>query len=107
MSTTYTSNDRSPAAANGQTPVEVLEIALFQAVNGLRSAARTRQSHPTYGVTKADLRERLAHVEGIAHALDAVEQGYNSASIKLAADRVLRDHLNIEMRGLVALVEEA
>lgn len=105
MPTTYTSNDTTPAAQVGQTPVEVLEIALFQAVNGLRSAARTRQSHPTYGVTKADLRERLAHIEGIAHALDAVEQGWISASVKLAADRVLRDHLNIELRGLQALLE--
>jgi hypothetical protein len=107
MSTTYTPNDPTPAARVGQTPVEVLEIALFQAVCGLRNAAATRVAHPTFGVTKADLRERLAHVEGIAHALDAVERGYNSASVALAADRVLRDHLSIELRGLQALVKEA
>lgn len=101
--TTYASSN--PAADIGQSPMEVLEIALFQAVCGLRNAAATRAAHPTYGVTKADLRERLAHVEGIAHALDAVEQGYNSASVALAAERALRTHLSIDIRGLQALVE--
>lgn len=49
-----------------------LDAELQRQVNGLRSDLRSRVDHPSYGITKAALRERLARVEGMLLARAAV-----------------------------------
>ena len=48
---------------------------------GLVNALRTRKAHPTYGITKADLRERLAHLEGLLYAYGVMTTGHASAML--------------------------
>lgn len=91
-------NDTITHAATGVYDVAV-ERAVRQLVTGLRSALATRKAHPSYGYTKADLRERLAQVEGAAFAAHALANGGPSASPRAAASQVLHD-LGIDLGDL-------
>lgn len=76
---------------------------------GLVNALRTRKVHPSYGITKADLRERLAHLEGLLYAYGVLTTGHASAMLIGQAHEVA-DYLfegGQTLRELRISVEEA
>ena len=74
---------------------------------GLVNAMRTRKAHPTYGVTKADLRERLAHLEGLLFAYGVQTTGHASAMLIAQAREVASESFDFSLAVIRTAVEEA
>ena len=87
--------------------VETLAREVRSTHNGLMSYLHTRRDHPTYGITKADLRERLAHLEGLAYAYGVMVTGEASATLRLQAEDVLDRYFDINLRGLHQRVKDS
>ena len=73
----------------------------------LVNAMRTRKAHPSYGITKADLRERLAHLEGLLFAYGVMADRKASAIILAQAGEVARAHFDFSISTLRVAVEDA
>lgn len=67
----------------------------------------TRRVHPSYGITKADLRETLHNLYGAAAAAEAVRTGFHSASTNLAAVSYCDQVLGFDLTDLAQQVREA
>lgn len=74
---------------------------------GLENALRTRKAHPTYGITKADLRERLARLEGLLHAYNIIVNGWASAAVRMTAMDTAKTEFEFDLALLVRSVADA
>jgi hypothetical protein len=90
-----------------QTPKQTLEAVIRREHGALRGALRTRKNHPTYGVTKASLLERLHRLEGLCLAWASLYSEDGTASIPMVADRVLWVVDEVDYSALVAQVRSA
>lgn len=86
--------------------MEILESEIRSRRNSVVSLVRTRKVHPSYGVTKKQLREELSWLEGMLFAHHVMLHGERSASILLAA-RLSAKHLEIDLDELRRIVDEA
>jgi hypothetical protein len=64
---------------------ELLAAEIRNHHGGLLAALNTRKYHPTFGVTKASLRERLARLEGLLYAHGIVLERKRSANFPAQA----------------------
>ncbi len=79
---------------------------IFAQRNGLMNAILCRKEHPSYGYTKASIRERLAHLEGLLYAWQTLTTGFASANfVSAACDAAIA--LDIDLPDLRQRVEAA
>jgi len=71
------------------------------------SAMRTRKAHPTYGVTKANLRQRYARLEGLLFAYGIVTIGHTSAMIEIMASETATRFFEFSLTDIRSAIEEA
>ena len=81
------------------TPQEILEREMAHTRNGLVNAIVCRRDHPTFGYKKADILERLAHLEGMLFAWRVITTGHGSANLPAAVDAAA-DALGIDLADL-------
>lgn len=86
-------------------PVNATEKAVARLANMLRSDLASRREHPSYGVTKAQLREALAHLEGALYA-HGVSIEAERGSTLMAMRSAARD-LGLDLDALRAEVRAA
>ena len=68
---------------------KTVEGLIRREVGALRGALRTREAHPTYGVTKASLRDRLSRIEGISLVWVTLYDDSGNASPVACAQRAV------------------
>ena len=81
------------------TPQEILEREMAHTRNGLVNAIVCRREHPSYGYTKKDILERLAHLEGMLFAWAVIATGEGTANMH-AHVMLASDMLGIDIAGL-------
>ena len=72
----------------------------------LENMMRTRRAHPSYGITKGDLRDRLNVLVGMLFAYGAVMYDRNSASAWMQAEEIA-DEFGFDLSDLRERVREA
>jgi hypothetical protein len=85
------------------TDKQILEGVIRREYDALRGAMRTRRAHPTYGITKASLWERLHRVEGLCLAWASLYD--DVVTVADVAERTLWVVAEVSYRDLVASVK--
>ena len=95
-----------PNPTSTPTALQILEGAARSAAAGLGNATTTRRIHPSYGVTKADLRQRYARLEGMLYAYWVAAHSQAGASVAMQAWEAANE-LDIDLFSLTEGVEQS